>query len=54
MLALLDFDKHFVIEVDTSDKGIDMVLMQKGHPIHDSRYRLEVGYQPPVVTEKLR
>jgi len=33
ILALSNFDKPFVVETDTSDKGIGAVLQQDGHPI---------------------
>jgi hypothetical protein len=33
VLALPNFTLPFVLECDTSDKGIDAVLMQGGHPI---------------------
>ena len=33
VLSLSDFTKEFTIEIDASDKGIGVVLMQQGHPI---------------------
>lgn len=33
MLALLDFDKEFVIESDASENGLGAILLQQGCPI---------------------
>lgn len=33
VMALPDFKKKFKIEIDVSDKGIGVVLMQEGHPL---------------------
>lgn len=33
VLALPDYDKPFIIEIDANSSGIGVVLMQQGHPI---------------------
>lgn len=33
MLALPQFDKPFVVEIDACSRGIGPVLMQEGHPL---------------------
>lgn len=33
VLALLDFNKQFIIETNTSKVGISVVLIQEGHPL---------------------
>jgi hypothetical protein len=40
LLALPDFILPFILECDTSDEGIDAVLMQGGHPIVFKRWKL--------------
>jgi hypothetical protein len=43
VLALQDFTLPFVPECDVSDKGIEAVLMQGGHPIVFERRKLSVN-----------
>lgn len=33
VLAITDFTKQFIIETDASNSGVDVVLMQQGHPL---------------------
>jgi hypothetical protein len=33
VLTLADLDKEFIVETDVNNRGIEVVLMQEGHPI---------------------
>jgi uncharacterized UPF0160 family protein len=52
VLALLDFNKTFVLETDASDKGIEAVLMQDQKPIAYLSKSLGVKNQAKSTYEK--
>ena len=45
VLALLDFEKEFVLEIDVSNFGIGAVLMQQEHPISYFSKKLSLRIQ---------
>ena len=52
VLAVPNFEKHFVLETDASDCGIGAVLMQDGHPIAYLSKHLSPRNQTLSVYEK--
>lgn len=53
ILALPNFSKKIMIEIDTSGEGISAVLMQDGHPIIDISKALSSKNQVLSIYEKV-
>ena len=52
ILAVLDFRKTFIVEIDASNEGIGAVLMQQGRPLAYLRKALRPRWQRLSVYEK--